>query len=58
MRKFRTAITEIVEASAASPLPDYDISLQDGAREPILTMRNRTYQAAKALAEQVTEAET
>lgn len=38
--KFRQAIEEIVES--ASPLPDYDLSLIKGDKEPVLRMVNRT----------------
>ncbi len=38
--KFRQAIKEIVEA--AVPLPDYDLSLIEGEREPVLRMVNRS----------------
>lgn len=37
--KFKQAIREIVEA--AVPLPDYDLSIVDGEREPVLVMANR-----------------
>ena len=37
--KFKQAIREIVEA--AVPLPDYDLSIVEGDREPLLIMANR-----------------
>jgi plasmid replication initiation protein len=39
--KFRQAIQEIVETTKGSPLPDYDLSLEDGKQELILVMRRR-----------------
>lgn len=39
--KFRQAIVEIVESSV--PLPDYDLSLIPGGKEPILRMVNRSH---------------
>ncbi len=41
--KFKQAIREIVEA--AVPLPDYDLSIVDGDREPLLIMANRAKNA-------------
>ncbi len=38
--KFRQAIKEIVDA--AVPLPDYDLSIIEGEREPVLRMVNRS----------------
>jgi len=39
--KFRQAIQEIVATTQNSPLPDYDLSLEDGKQDLILTMRRR-----------------
>lgn len=42
MRKFRKAIQEIVESTKLTPLPDYDLELEDRGHDLILIMRNRT----------------
>lgn len=39
--KFKQAIEEIVEATKATPLPDYDISLDQGKTDLILVMKRR-----------------
>ncbi|WP_407052110.1 replication initiator protein A [Methyloraptor flagellatus] len=39
--KFRQAIVEIVESAKVSPLPDYDLSLEDGKTDMILVMKRR-----------------
>lgn len=39
--KFRQAIQEIVATTQNSPLPDYDLSLEDGKQDLILIMRRR-----------------
>ena len=41
--KFRRAVQDIVEAPV--PLPDYDLAIVDGEREPILKMTSRKNQA-------------
>lgn len=40
-RKFRQAIEGIVTAAAIKPLPDYDLTLEEGAHDLILRMRKR-----------------
>jgi plasmid replication initiation protein len=40
-RKFRKAISDIVEATKTDPLPDYDLELQKGRSDLILHMKNR-----------------
>ena len=42
MRKFRLAVEEIVESTKLTPLPDYDLELEDRGHDLILVMRNRT----------------
>ncbi|MDH6298810.1 replication initiator protein A [Agrobacterium fabrum] len=44
MRKFRKTIEDIVETSRTTPLPDYDLSLEDRGHDIMLhmTKRNRT----------------
>jgi plasmid replication initiation protein len=39
--KFRQAIEEIVEAAKTTPLPDYDISIDQGKSDLILVMKRR-----------------
>ncbi len=41
MRKFRQTIVEIVETAKTTPLPDYDLSLEDRGHDMILHMRKR-----------------
>ena len=41
MRKFRTAVEEIVADTKKTPLPDYDIELEDRGHDFVLLMRNR-----------------
>lgn len=41
MRKFRQTIEEIVETAKTTPLPDYDLSLEDRGHDMILHMRKR-----------------
>lgn len=41
MRKFRQTIQEIVETAKTTPLPDYDIHLEDRGHDLILHMRKR-----------------
>lgn len=43
MRKFRQAIEEIVETAKTTPLPDYDLVLEDRGHDMVLIMRNRTW---------------
>jgi hypothetical protein len=43
MRKFRQAIEEIVEAAKTTPLPDYDLVLEDRGHDLVLVMRNRSW---------------
>lgn len=46
MRKFRQSVSDIVSASSAVPLPDYDLELEDRGHDMILIMRNRTKRLA------------
>lgn len=41
MRKFRQVILEIVESTKTTPLPDYDLVLEDRGHDLVLLMRNR-----------------
>ncbi|MBY3027408.1 replication initiator protein A [Rhizobium leguminosarum] len=41
MRKFRQTIEEIVETAKTTPLPDYDLNLEDRGHDLILHMRKR-----------------
>ncbi|MEX2693271.1 replication initiator protein A [Rhizobium mongolense] len=42
MRKFRQTIEEIVETAKTTPLPDYDLNLEDRGHDLVLHMRKRT----------------
>jgi plasmid replication initiation protein len=42
MRKFRKTIEEIVETARTTPLPDYDLSLEDRGHDLMLHMSKRT----------------
>ncbi|MBX4964124.1 replication initiator protein A [Rhizobium lentis] len=52
MRKFRQTIEEIVETAKTTPLPDYDLNLEDRGHDQILHMRkrNKSLPAEKDLA--------
>ncbi|MGO4486556.1 replication initiator protein A (plasmid) [Rhizobium leguminosarum] len=41
MRKFRQTIEEIVETAKTTPLPDYDLNLEDRGHDLVLHMRKR-----------------
>lgn len=48
MRKFRKIVEEIVEDAQESPMPDYDLELEDRGHDLILHMRRRTVTALTA----------
>jgi plasmid replication initiation protein len=43
MRKFRQAVLEIVETTKTTPLPDYDLRLEDRGHDLMLFMTNRNW---------------
>lgn len=47
MRKFRQAVQEIVETAKSTPLPDYDLILEDRGHDLVLVMRNRTWKIGR-----------
>lgn len=46
MRKFRRTIEEIVESAQKTPMPDYDLELEDRGHDVMLHMRRRARKAA------------
>jgi plasmid replication initiation protein len=42
LRKFIYDLKQLVSRTEAFPMPDYDLSLQDGQEGPVLTMKRRT----------------
>lgn len=46
MRKFRRTIEEIVESALTTPMPDYDLQLEDRGHDVMLHMRKRSRKAA------------
>lgn len=47
MRKFRQAVEEIVETARTTPLPDYDLILEDRGHDQVLVMRNRSWKVGR-----------
>ena len=48
LRKFTYDLKQLVSRTEAFPMPDYDLSLQDGQEGPVLTMKRRTDENAPA----------